>query len=108
VDAIIILLLFISAELMGAVILVPTAKTVMAFLPLAVHSAETPSASRGAQVKIQFGAIRKAMSSQLKKLMPSTEKGTVRSAESSVLYYSSCSVGTVRPFRAAQTESQRK
>jgi hypothetical protein len=94
----IMLLLFISANVMKGVIhivepdiLVFSAKTVMAFLRLAINSTDTPSASSGAHVKIQFGTIRSAMSSHSKKQLSSTEKGTVRSAQSSVLYRGNCS-----------------
>jgi hypothetical protein len=106
----IILLLFISADLMKGVILIVqpdillcSSKTVMAFLRLAVNSTDTPSASSGVHVKIQFGTIRSAMSSQVQKQLLSTEKGTVRSVQSSVLY-----CGNNRPILATQTESQRK
>jgi hypothetical protein len=82
----IMLLLFICADLMKGVILIARAeilvcraKTVNAFMLLAVNSIEPPSAYSGAHVRIQFGTIRSAMSSQSEKQLLSTEKGTVRS-----------------------------
>jgi hypothetical protein len=58
-------------------ILVSSPKTGIASLPLAVNSIETPSVSSGAHIMIQFGTIRPAMSSQFKRRLYSTDRGTL-------------------------------